>query len=244
MTRFRILERPPSQDIARPDALALPASTTASAAPVGSRRRFSAAHRPPPGRSCRAATAQSLDGRGHGVGGVHAAAAPRYGALCARLPRAASSLILPAGRARTDRLEHRDDVDPDAEGSRPRPDGAPIDEDRTGRFSRAIAMPHPGMFLSQPPMATKPSKALPSDHRPQSAPAITSRETSEYRMPGEPIAMPSETAMAIEEHAPCRPPHRRRPPPRGRARRCACCKVSNWPRSRRCRSAAWRSPHP
>ncbi|MGC4111347.1 MAG: hypothetical protein QM747_13175 [Nocardioides sp.] len=47
-----------------------------------------------------------------------------------------------------------------------------------GRFSRAMAMAQPGMFLSQPPMATKPSKpSAPTTVSMESA--ITSLETSE-----------------------------------------------------------------
>ncbi len=36
--------------------------------------------------------------------------------------------------------------------------------------------------------------------------AMTSRDTSEYRMPGEPMEMPSDTVMVFEQHAlaPCR----------------------------------------
>ena len=47
---------------------------------------------------------------------------------------------------------------------------------------RAMAMSEPGMFLSQPPMATKPSMpAQPTTVSMESA--MTSRETSEYFMP-------------------------------------------------------------
>ena len=47
-----------------------------------------------------------------------------------------------------------------------------------GRSRRAIAMAHPGMFLSQPPMATKPSNpCAPTTASMESA--INSRETSE-----------------------------------------------------------------
>jgi hypothetical protein len=47
-----------------------------------------------------------------------------------------------------------------------------------GRLSRAIAIAQPGMFLSQPPMATMPSNpSAPATVSMESA--ITSRETSE-----------------------------------------------------------------
>ena len=66
-----------------------------------------------------------------------------------------------------------------------------------GRFSRAIAIIAPGMFLSQPPMATKPS--MPSQPTTVSMEsAMTSRETSEYFMPSEPMEMPSETVMVLK----------------------------------------------
>ena len=63
-----------------------------------------------------------------------------------------------------------------------------------GRFSRAIAITHAGMFLSQPPIATRPSK--PSQPMTVSMlSAMTSRETSEYFMPSVPIEMPSEMVI-------------------------------------------------
>ena len=50
------------------------------------------------------------------------------------------------------------------------------------------------MFLSQPPIATRPSKpSAPITVSIESA--ITSRDTSEYFMPSVPIEMPSETVM-------------------------------------------------
>ena len=61
-------------------------------------------------------------------------------------------------------------------------------------FIRAIAIIAPGMFLSQPPMATTPSMLW----APQAVSiesAMTSRETSEYFMPSVPIEMPSLTVM-------------------------------------------------
>jgi hypothetical protein len=62
---------------------------------------------------------------------------------------------------------------------------------------RAMAMRQPGMFLSQPPMATKPS--IPSQPTTVSMEsAMTSRETSEYFMPSVPIEMPSEMVMVLK----------------------------------------------
>jgi len=59
-----------------------------------------------------------------------------------------------------------------------------------GMLSRAIAMMQPGMFLSQPPMATTPSKpSQPTTVSIESA--MTSRDTSEYFIPSVPIEMPS-----------------------------------------------------
>ena len=61
-------------------------------------------------------------------------------------------------------------------------------------FIRAIAIIAPGMFLSQPPMATTPSMLW----APQAVSiesAMTSRETSEYFIPSVPIEMPSLTVM-------------------------------------------------
>src|SRR5258707_13127733 len=66
-----------------------------------------------------------------------------------------------------------------------------------GRFSRAIAMRQPGMFLSQPPIATSPSKpSHPATVSIESA--ITSRETSEYFIPSVPIEIPSETVIVLK----------------------------------------------
>ena len=63
---------------------------------------------------------------------------------------------------------------------------------------RAMAMSEPGMFLSQPPMATKPSMpAQPTTVSIESA--MTSRETSEYFMPSVPIEMPSEIGDGVED---------------------------------------------
>ncbi len=63
-----------------------------------------------------------------------------------------------------------------------------------------MAMMEPGMFLSQPPMATKPSMpAQPTTVSMESA--MTSRETSEYFMPSLPIEMPSEMVMVLKTMA-------------------------------------------
>ena len=53
------------------------------------------------------------------------------------------------------------------------------------------------MFLSQPPMATRPSKpSQPATVSMESA--MTSRETSEYFMPSLPMEMPSEMVMVLK----------------------------------------------
>ena len=60
-----------------------------------------------------------------------------------------------------------------------------------------MAMRQPGMFLSQPPMATRPS----SNSQPITVSiesAITSRDTSEYFIPCVPIEMPSEIVMVLK----------------------------------------------
>ena len=61
-------------------------------------------------------------------------------------------------------------------------------------FSRAIAIIAPGMFLSQPPIASTPSM-LCAPHAVSIESAMTSRETSEYFIPSVPIEMPSLTVM-------------------------------------------------
>ena len=56
------------------------------------------------------------------------------------------------------------------------------------------------MFLSQPPIATRPSSpSAPITTSIESA--ITSRDTSEYFMPSVPIEMPSETVMVLKIEA-------------------------------------------
>ena len=60
-----------------------------------------------------------------------------------------------------------------------------------------MAIKAPGMFLSQPPMATKPSKpSQPTTVSMESA--MTSRETREYFIPSDPMEMPSETVMVLK----------------------------------------------
>jgi hypothetical protein len=55
----------------------------------------------------------------------------------------------------------------------------------------------PGIFLSQPPIATMPSKPWqPTTVSIESA--ITSRETKEYFIPSEPIEIPSEMVMVLK----------------------------------------------
>ncbi len=57
-----------------------------------------------------------------------------------------------------------------------------------------MAIIAPGMFLSQPPMASRPStRAAP--HTVSMESAMTSRDTSEYFMPSVPMEMPSLTVM-------------------------------------------------
>src|ERR1700738_3787463 len=66
-----------------------------------------------------------------------------------------------------------------------------------GRFKRANAIRQAGMFLSQPPIATSPSK--PSHAATVSIEsAITSRETSEYFIPSVPIEIPSEIVIVLK----------------------------------------------
>ena len=66
-----------------------------------------------------------------------------------------------------------------------------------GRFMRAMAITQAGMFLSQPPIATKPSMhSQPTTVSMESA--ITSRLTSEYFMPSVPMEMPSEIVMVLK----------------------------------------------
>jgi len=66
-----------------------------------------------------------------------------------------------------------------------------------GRLSLAKAIMQPGMFLSQPPIATTPSKpSQPVTVSIESA--ITSRDTREYFIPSEPIDMPSEIVMVLK----------------------------------------------
>src|SRR6476659_2349627 len=63
-----------------------------------------------------------------------------------------------------------------------------------------MAIIAPGMFLSQPPMATNPSMpSAPTTVSMESA--MTSRETSEYFMPSVPMEMPSDTVMVLKTMA-------------------------------------------
>jgi hypothetical protein len=62
-------------------------------------------------------------------------------------------------------------------------------------FSRAIAITHPGMFLSHPPNASSPSWFI-APHTVSMLSAITSRDTSEYRIPLWPMLIPSDTVGA------------------------------------------------
>ena len=63
-----------------------------------------------------------------------------------------------------------------------------------GMSSRAIAIIAPGMFLSHPPTATRPSMASPL-HTVSMESAITSRDTSEYFMPSVPMEIASLTVI-------------------------------------------------
>ena len=93
---------------------------------------------------------------------------------------------------------------------------------RAGRFSRASAMRQPGMFLSQPPIATTPSKPSQATTVSMES-AMTSRETSEYFIPSVPMEMPSEMVMVLKI-TPLRAGRYSRPPrPAARAGRCAYC---------------------
>ena len=66
-----------------------------------------------------------------------------------------------------------------------------------GRFRRARPIMQPGMFLSQPPIATRPSNpSQPATVSMESA--ITSRDTREYFMPSVPLAMPSDMVMVLK----------------------------------------------
>jgi hypothetical protein len=65
-----------------------------------------------------------------------------------------------------------------------------------GRFRRPSAIAAAGMVLSQPESTTTPSKEWPRTNSSMVS-AIQSRETSEARMPGVPMLMPSETTMVL-----------------------------------------------
>src|SRR2546429_405607 len=63
-----------------------------------------------------------------------------------------------------------------------------------------MAMSEPGMFLSQPPIATNPSMpAQPTTVSMESA--MTSRETREYFIPSLPMEIPSEMVMVLKTMA-------------------------------------------
>ena len=72
-----------------------------------------------------------------------------------------------------------------------------------GRFSRPIAITTPGMFLSQPGKATRPSYHW-ADMTVSTESAIRSRLCSEYDMPSVPIEMPSDTPI-VSNRIPIRP---------------------------------------
>ena len=82
-----------------------------------------------------------------------------------------------------------------------------------------MASMQPGIFLSHPPMATKPSK--PSQPMTVSIEsAITSRETSEYFIPSVPMEMPSEMVIVLKMVA--FPPAALAPPAASRASTSRC----------------------
>ena len=65
-----------------------------------------------------------------------------------------------------------------------------------GLLSLAIPITQPGMFLSHPPIAIRPSyPKQPTTVSIESA--ITSLDTSEYFIPWVPIDMPSDTVMVL-----------------------------------------------
>ena len=65
-----------------------------------------------------------------------------------------------------------------------------------GLFNLAMAITQAGIFLSHPPMVTKPSKPCPPTTVSIES-AITSLETSEYLIPLVPIDIPSETVIVL-----------------------------------------------
>jgi hypothetical protein len=75
-----------------------------------------------------------------------------------------------------------------------------------------------GMVLSQPTRQTSPSKRWPRATSSIES-AITSRETSEARMPSVPIETPSETATVLNSIG---------VPPAARIPRFTCCASSRW----------------
>jgi hypothetical protein len=95
---------------------------------------------------------------------------------------------------RSDGFEHVDDVDvpiPVTPGS----DDPPYKK-TDGRFVRAAAINMPGSDLSQPAIVTIASNRSPCMTSSTES-AMTSRDTSEARMPSCPIEMPSETATVV-----------------------------------------------
>src|SRR5690625_2552436 len=66
-----------------------------------------------------------------------------------------------------------------------------------GTSERPMAIKQPGIFLSHPPIATKPSKlSAPTTVSIESA--IKSRLGNEYRMPSVPIEIPSDTVIVLK----------------------------------------------
>ena len=86
------------------------------------------------------------------------------------------------------------------------------------RSSRAAAMSIPGSDLSQPASVTEPSRRS-ANMTVSTLSAMTSRDTSEARIPSWPMEMPSETEMVPNSIG--KPPARRTPSLDACARRCS-----------------------
>ena len=59
-----------------------------------------------------------------------------------------------------------------------------------------MAITHAGIFLSQPPIVTNPSKPCAAETASIES-AIISLDTNEYLIPGVPIEIPSDTVMVL-----------------------------------------------
>jgi hypothetical protein len=116
------------------------------------------------------AHAKRFNGRRHGVGRVHAATGTWAGDGAGFLDLFQLAVIdIAAIGMSAHGFEHGDDV------RYPCPCAGPGGwcrhrRTREGRFSRAMAIRQPGMFLSQPPIATMPSKPIATGPRLRSSP--------------------------------------------------------------------------